>query len=49
MVDTFERLGNRRVDADVASDNEYSRGLTRKLGFTEGLSVTYFVKEFPAS
>ena len=49
MVDTVEGLGKRRVVADVASDNAYSRGLTRKLGFTEGLSVTYFVKEFPAS
>ena len=43
-VAAVERLGKRAVVADVASDNPYSRGLAAKLGFEEGLSVTYFTK-----
>jgi ribosomal protein S18 acetylase RimI-like enzyme len=39
-----ERLGRTAVVADIASGNAYSRGLATKLGFEEGLSVTYFVK-----
>jgi ribosomal protein S18 acetylase RimI-like enzyme len=39
-----ERLGKQAVVADIASDNPYSRGLAEKLGFSEGLSVTYFTK-----
>lgn len=43
-VAAVERLGKRAVVADVASDNPYSRGLAAKLGFEEGISVTYFTK-----
>lgn len=43
-VAAVERLGKRAVVADIASDNPYSRGLAAKLGFSEGLSVTYFTK-----
>ena len=43
-VGAVERLGKRAVVADIASDNPYSRGLAEKLGFSEGLSVTYFTK-----
>jgi ribosomal protein S18 acetylase RimI-like enzyme len=43
-VAAVERLGRTAVVADIASGNPYSRGLARKLGFEEGLSVTYFVK-----
>ena len=46
-VDAVRRLGKTRVVADVASDNAYSPALARKHGFTEGVSVTYFVKELP--
>lgn len=45
-VAAVERLGKRAVVADIAADNPYSRGLARKLGFEEGLSVTYFTKRF---
>jgi ribosomal protein S18 acetylase RimI-like enzyme len=48
-VDAVRRLGKSRVVADVATENEYSRGLARKHGFTEGLSVTYFTKELAES
>ena len=41
------RLGKRAVVADIAADNRYSRSLARKLGFEEGLSVTYFTKRLP--
>ena len=43
-VGAVERLGKQAVVADIASDNPYSRGLAEKLGFSEGLSVTYFTK-----
>ena len=43
-VSAVERLGKQAVVADIASDNPYSRGLAEKLGFSEGLSVTYFTK-----
>ena len=43
-VAAVERLGKEAVVADIASGNPYSRGLVSKLGFEEGLSVTYFVK-----
>ena len=43
-VAAVERLGKSAVVADVAADNPYSRGLMQKLGFEEGLSVTYFTK-----
>jgi len=43
-VAAVERLGKRAVVADIAADNPYSRGLAEKLGFEEGLSVTYFTK-----
>ena len=43
-VAASERMGKRAVVADIAADNPYSRGLAEKLGFTEGLSVTYFTK-----
>lgn len=48
LLDVVEELGKRRVVADIASDNRYSRGLAQKLGFREGLSVTYFEKELRA-
>lgn len=43
-VEAVERLGKHVVVADIASDNPHSRGLAEKLGFSEGLSVTYFTK-----
>lgn len=43
-VAAVERLGRSAVVADIAADNPYSRGLAEKLGFEEGLSVTYFTK-----
>ena len=45
MVRAFQELGKARVVADVSSDNGASRALARKLGFSEGISVTFFVKE----
>ena len=48
-VDAVAELGKARVVADIASDNAYSQGLARKLGFEEGLSVTYFTKELRAA
>lgn len=45
-VTAAERLGKSAVVADIAADNPHSRGLAQKLGFTEGLTVTYFTKRF---
>jgi ribosomal protein S18 acetylase RimI-like enzyme len=43
-VTAVDRLGKKAVVADIAADNPYSRGLAEKLGFEQGLSVTYFTK-----
>jgi len=45
LVDIARGMGRRRVVADIATDNAYSQGMARKVGFREGLSVTYFVKD----
>jgi len=45
VVEAVERMGKARLVADIANDNPFSQGLARKLGFTEGISVTYFTKE----
>jgi ribosomal protein S18 acetylase RimI-like enzyme len=45
-VAAVERMGKGAVVADIATDNPYSRALAEKLGFVEGLSVTYFTKRF---
>jgi ribosomal protein S18 acetylase RimI-like enzyme len=47
MVDAFTALGKARVATDVSSANVASRGMAKALGFTEGISVTFFVKELP--
>jgi ribosomal protein S18 acetylase RimI-like enzyme len=44
-LEVYRRLGKARVVSDIASVNPASRGMARKLGFTEGISVTFFVKE----
>jgi len=41
----YKELGKRQVVSDIASDNPASQGMARKLGFTEGISVTFFVKK----
>ena len=43
-VDAFLQLGKRAVVADISSTNEASRAMARRTGFTEGISVTFFVK-----
>ena len=45
MIERFRRLGKRRVVADIASDNPYSRAMAQKTGFREGISVTFFERE----
>ena len=45
-VEAFRAAGRKRVVADIASGNEASRAMAARTGFTEGISVTYFVKEF---
>jgi ribosomal protein S18 acetylase RimI-like enzyme len=45
LVDEIAKMGRSSVVTDIAADNPYSRGLARKLGFSEGLTVTYFTKE----
>jgi ribosomal protein S18 acetylase RimI-like enzyme len=44
-VEAVEKLGKVRVVADVSTANAASRGLFAKLGFSEGISVTFFGKE----
>lgn len=44
-VEALRETGRRRVVADIASGNEASRAMAARTGFTEGISVTYFVKD----
>jgi len=44
-VEAFREAGKKRVVADIASGNEASRAMAARTGFTEGISVTYFVKD----
>jgi len=45
LLRVYQRLGKSRVVSDISSTNAASRRLVRKLGFTEGISLTFFVKE----
>ena len=45
LVDKARELGCVSVVADIASENAYSRAMAQKLGFAEGISVTYFMKQ----
>jgi ribosomal protein S18 acetylase RimI-like enzyme len=40
----YQGLGKEQVVTDISRDNAASRGMARKSGFTEGISVTFFVK-----
>lgn len=40
----FRKLGKKQIVADISSENAASRGMARKTGFVEGISVTFFVK-----
>ncbi|MDQ3705114.1 MAG: GNAT family N-acetyltransferase [Chloroflexota bacterium] len=44
LVEIYRQLGKAKVVSDISSANVASRGMARKLGFTEGISVTFFVK-----
>jgi ribosomal protein S18 acetylase RimI-like enzyme len=44
-ADALRAAGKVRVVADIASDNPTSRAMAARLGWTEGISVTYFVKD----
>jgi ribosomal protein S18 acetylase RimI-like enzyme len=44
-VEALREAGKKRVVADIASRNEASRAMAERTGFTEGISVTYFVKD----
>jgi ribosomal protein S18 acetylase RimI-like enzyme len=48
VLDVYQGLGKARVAADLATKNTSSQELVRGLGFTEGVSVTFFVKELVA-
>lgn len=45
LVEIARGMGRAHAVADIAADNAYSQGMARKVGFTEGLSVTYFIKD----
>jgi ribosomal protein S18 acetylase RimI-like enzyme len=44
-VEAFRAAGRKRVVTDIASGNAASRAMAARTGFTEGISVTYFVKD----
>src|SRR6185503_14324720 len=45
LVRRATEMGRAHAVADISSENSYSRGMARKLGFVEGISVTYFAKD----
>jgi ribosomal protein S18 acetylase RimI-like enzyme len=45
LLRCYQEMGKSQVVTDIASDNPASRGMARKLGFTEGITVAFFVKE----
>jgi ribosomal protein S18 acetylase RimI-like enzyme len=45
VIEVYRALGKAQVVSDISSANGASRGMARKLGFTEGISVTFFVKD----
>jgi ribosomal protein S18 acetylase RimI-like enzyme len=44
FLDALRARGRKDVVADVSTANEASRGLFERAGFTEGISVTFFVR-----
>ncbi len=49
LLRVYQELGKEQVVADISSENAASRGLARKLGLSEGISVTFFVKKLRPS
>jgi ribosomal protein S18 acetylase RimI-like enzyme len=45
VIEVYRKLGKSTVVSDIASANEASQGMARKLGFTKGISVTFFIKD----
>lgn len=49
LIETIERvfreMGKEQMVTDISSQNAASRSLARKSGFSEGISVTFFVKK----
>lgn len=45
LVQVYRELGKKQVVGDISSDNPASRSMARKMGFREGISVTFFVKK----
>ena len=48
VVEIYRQRGKAQVVTDISSSNVASRGMAHKLGFTEGISVTFFVKDLRA-
>jgi ribosomal protein S18 acetylase RimI-like enzyme len=44
LLEALRARGRKEVVADVSTANEASRGLFARSGFTEGISVTFFVR-----
>ena len=49
LVRVYQELGKEQVVTDISSENAASRGMARKSGFSEGISVTFFVKKLRPS
>jgi ribosomal protein S18 acetylase RimI-like enzyme len=45
VLDVYRALGKKEVVTDISTENPASRGMARKLGYTEGISMTFFVKK----
>jgi ribosomal protein S18 acetylase RimI-like enzyme len=45
LLERYRQMGKKQVVTDIASDNPASQGMARSLGFSEGISVTFFIKD----
>ncbi len=45
MVKAYREMGKASIVTDISSENPASRSLAGRLGFREGISVTFFVKD----
>lgn len=45
MEEVYREMGRDSIVTDISSENPASRSLAARLGFREGISVTFFVKD----
>ena len=49
LLRAYQEMGKAKVVADVSASNSATRSILGKLGFSEGMSITYFVKQLKST